>query len=465
MMLAPLQILDQLKLRVVEQLGTLPLRADGASTGMVSLLLALPRAPAGAPQLAGPQFQFLHPQRQELRAGYGCAAQWDAEGSDRLERLGSIAEALRPHWHRSDPDETGLDAFAMLGFAAGAELSPQVEDHLPNAILWIPQVGLCVRDGEAALVLSATLPTTPETLAAQWVAALEQLVPELYRPQTGPLMPAALERDFAEPDFDAWSALIDRALLRIRAGELEKVVLSRRVDVDGPRDFDIGRLLGALSCLFPSCQIINIRRNGKSFVAATPERLLTRNGPTLEVDAVAGTAARAETAERDAELARALAVSDKNLREHRFVIDAVREALADCCEDIVVASEPRLMQLSNAQHLWSPIRAVPRAGINLFQLADRLHPTPATNGHPRERSREWLRRAEPFVRGWYTGAAGFVEPDLTGELWVLLRCARVCGTRAELYAGAGIVDGSDAATEWDETEAKLKAMLTALQYA
>jgi menaquinone-specific isochorismate synthase len=76
-----------------------------------------------------------------------------------------------------------------------------------------------------------------------------------------------------------------------------------------------------------------------------------------------------------------------------------------------------------------------------------------------------LRVAEPFDRGWYTGAAVIVEPDLTGELWVLLRCARVCANRAELYAGGGIVAGSDAVSEWDETEAKLKAMLTALQYA
>lgn len=126
---------------------------------------------------------------------------------------------------------------------------------------------------------------------------------------------------------------------------------------------------------------------------------------------------------------------------------------------------PGVIQLSNAQHLWSPIEAESRPGVHVFDLAERLHPTPATNGHPREPAREWLRVSEPFVRGWYTGAAGIVEPDLSGELWVLLRCARVCADHAELYAGAGIVAGSDPVSEWDETEAKLQAMLTALQYA
>jgi menaquinone-specific isochorismate synthase len=147
------------------------------------------------------------------------------------------------------------------------------------------------------------------------------------------------------------------------------------------------------------------------------------------------------------------------------VIDAIREALASCCVEIDAPAEPRLMQLSNAQHLWSPIRARTDAGVDLFELAERLHPTPATNGQPRHSASAWLQQAEPFERGWYTGAAGTLEPDLSGELWVLLRCARVCGNRAELYAGAGIVAGSDPVTEWDETEAKLRAMLSALQYA
>ena len=469
-MLAPTQILDQLKARLVETLDALPLvdgvnRRGGDDCALVSLILSLPRVPTGAPQLDGRQFQFLHGHGTEIRAGYGCAAEWEAEGSDRLQWLASVADALSGRWHRADPDETGFDAYAMLGFAASAEAAPQVEDHLPNAIFWVPEIGLRVHEGDAALVLSAALPTDHARLRAGWTAALERLVPNLYRPFPNPFMAASLERDFAEPDFGGWSTLVDDALARIADGDLKKVVLSRRLDVTGPRCFDIGRLVGALGCLFPSCQIVNLRRNGKSFVAATPERLLSQRGTRLTVDAIAGTAVRAETAERDAELTLALRNSDKNLREHQFVIDAIAEALSDCCDRIATPAQPQVMQLSNAQHLWSPIEAVPRFGTNVFQLAERLHPTPATNGQPRDRAREWLRIGEPFDRGWYTGAAGIVEPDLTGELWVLLRCARVCANRAELYAGGGIVAGSDAISEWDETEAKLKAMLTALQYA
>ena len=478
-MLDPTQILDHLKARLAETLVTLPIDTETATNAageiaaagevgeaaLVSLLLSLPRLPLGAPQIDGRQFQFLQGHGTSTQAGYGCAAEWEADGPERLDRLADIATRLSPRWHRVDPDETGFDAFAMLGFAASANAAPQIEDHLPNAILWVPEIGLRVHNGAAALVLSAALPTTRAELQSAWTAALERLVPNLYQPSPGPSMPATLQRDFAEPDFGGWSALIDDALAEIANGELEKVVLSRRVDVSGPRCFDVGRLIETLGCLFPSCQIINLRRNGKSFVAATPERLLLRHGDRLTVDAIAGTAPRAESTDRDAELATALLSCDKNLREHRCVIDAIVDALSDCCKDIAVPPRPKVMQLTNAQHLWSRIEAAPRADANVFRLAERLHPTPATNGQPRDLAREWLRVGEPFDRGWYTGAAGIVEPDLSGELWVLLRCARVCGDRAELYAGAGVVSGSDPLSEWDETEAKLQAMLSALRYA
>lgn len=483
-MLAPLQVLDQLKAALTEGVAALPVGCDqgvvhdqgagevaesrpdtGPRQGLVSLVLALPRVPTSLPQLAGPQFQFRHVHRDELRAGYGCAAEWNADGPDRLQRLAAAGRALSACWDRADPDETGLDAFAMLGFAATGDPSPMIEDHLPNALFWVPEVGVRACQGEAALVLSAPRPTTAETLLQRWGDALERLVPALYRPVEGPRMAADLQRDFAEPDQQGWSELVDQALGEIDEGRLQKVVLSRRLDVAGTRCFDVDRLLGALSCLFPSCQVVQLRRNGSSFVAATPERLLSQHGHEIEVDAIAGTAGRDTDSMTDAALGKALCASDKNLREHQFVIDAIREALECCSTGIEAPAQPQLMQLSNAQHLWSPIRARANEAIDIFQLAERLHPTPATNGHPRHSARGWLQVGEPFERGWYTGAAGTLEPDLSGELWVLLRCARVCGSRAELYAGAGIVQGSDPATEWDETEAKLRAMLSALQYA
>ena len=474
-MLDPAHIRGQLDERLAAGVEQLSRRADAhPGPALVSLILRLPRLPSGAPQLSGQQFQLVHAEQGTIRAGYGCALEREACGPERLQRLAAESRDLSTRWQRLDPDRTGLDAFALLGFAAGTDGCPPAEDHMPNSLLWVPEVGLHCVDGRSAIILSAAWPLAAapnsdeaarEMLHRRWHDALDRLVPALYQPIPGPLLPARLRPESVEPDAAVWARMVDSVLAEINAGNLAKVVLSRRLDVTGSRRFDIGRLLGALGCLFPSCQVVNLRRNGASFVAATPERLLSLHDGRLEVDAIAGTAARAETTDRDARLAAALLASEKNLREHRFVVDAIRSALAPCCEGISVPDAPRLMQLNNAQHLWSPIEAAPDAGVDLFQLAERLHPTPATNGDPRQRAREWLAGNEPIRRGWYTGAAGYITPELTGELWVLLRCARVQGERAELYAGAGIIAGSDAETEWDETEAKLGAMLSALQYA
>lgn len=467
-MLAPRAIQQHLEARLAEVLADLPLSHGG---GLQSVLLALPRTPATAPQLAGRQFQFRHAQRGELYAGYGEAAAWQAVGPGRLNTLSSALPSA--DWRRADADTTGFDAFAMLGFAATDTPAPPTAaaptagaaDALPNALLWVPEIGLICHDHAAALVFSTPLPATPARVLARWRHLLRALIPALYEPSPGPRPTARLRRAREEPDAAGWSRLVRDALAQIAAGPVAKVVLSRRLVVQGPREFDVARLLDALGCLFPSCQTVSLRRHGRSFVAATPERLLGLSGDQLRVDAIAGTAGRGESLAEDARLRAGLLGCDKNRREHRFVIDAVRAALADCCDDFRVPATPRVLALSNAQHLWSPIEARSRPGCSLFDLAARLHPTPATNGQPRAAARAWLREAEPFPRGWYTGAAGILRPNGDGELWVLLRCAQVGGAEAELFAGAGIVAGSDPAAEWRETEAKLAAMLSALRYA
>jgi menaquinone-specific isochorismate synthase len=251
----------------------------------------------------------------------------------------------------------------------------------------------------------------------------------------------------------------------IARGRLDKVVLARRLCIGGSRPFDPERLVAALAYLFPSCQVVKLHRDGQTFVAATPERLLAQRGSLVEVDAIAGTAARAAAGAADAALGAALYSSAKDLYEHVLVTKSLCAALAPHSRSLDMPDRPRLLRLNNAQHLWTPIRAELEPGLDVLALADLLHPTPATNGQPRGAARAWLRRAEPQGRGWYTGAAGYLEPDLSGELWVLLRCAEIDGDTALLHAGAGIVAGSDPASEWRETEAKFAAMLTALQFA
>jgi menaquinone-specific isochorismate synthase len=462
-MLAPLDILDQLKARLRETVVS-AVALDGE--GFLSLILAIPPLPGIAPQLTGPQFHFIHAHRNEMRAGYGSAGEWLATGPGRLQSLRAEAKRLAACWQQLDLDETGFTGFAMLGFAArSADTRARTRSRFPNALLWLPEVALHTRSGQGAIVLTTAVPSTGEEVLARWTGRLEQLLPFLGQPMAGPLRPAPLERRSEQPDAQGWQLLVRSALTRIARKDLQKVVIGRRLRLEGSRSFDLSRLMAALTLLFPSCQVINLRRGEVSFVAATPERLLTQRGNRVEVDALAGTAARAPNTAWDAALTEALRSSGKNLHEHRLVVEAVRNALAQCSTRIEAPHQPQVMLLNNAQHLWSPIKAELVPGTDVFALAELLHPTPATNGEPRDEAIAWLRQVDPFERGWYTGAAGVVEPDLTGELWVLLRCAEVVDHRADLYAGAGIVAGSDPSVEWRETEDKLSAMLMALQFA
>ncbi|MBN2885485.1 MAG: isochorismate synthase [Chromatiaceae bacterium] len=458
-MLAPLQLIEQLRARLREALaGEDPAHASG----VLSLTLALPHRLQTAPDLAGPRFQFTHGHRSELRAGYGVAAEWQTSGPRRLEQLRERAHALAADWRQLDPDETGFSSFAMLGFAAAPDPDP---DELPNALLWLPEVALYSHEEQAALVLSAALPERPETLLARWEHWLERLVPLLNQPSVEPLAPTPLQPGESEPDLAGWRALVFSALDAIERDELQKVVLCRRLRLHGAHPFDLGRINAALGYLFPSCQVVNLRRHEATFVAATPERLFTLRGQRVEADAIAGTARRDADAARDAALGEELRRCPKNLHEHQLVVEAVRAALAESCQQLDAPEGPRLLGLNNAQHLRTLLHGTLRAGEDILSLAERLHPTPATNGQPRRAAHRWLRASEPFTRGWYSGAAGILTPDLGGELWVLLRCARIQGAEAELYAGAGIVPGSDPDSEWEETAHKFAAIATALQFA
>ncbi|EXJ15590.1 isochorismate synthase [Imhoffiella purpurea] len=461
-MLQPLKVLEQLKARLREAVAQLPLDRDA---GHASVILELPHGLSHAPDIPGPRFLFAHSHRGDLRAGYGIAGEWRAEGPERLEVLRAKARAVTADWQHLDPDETGFSGFGMLGLAASPAPSQPGDDDLPNAIFWLPELGLASHGGQAALVLTTALPSTLDALLTRWEPLLDRVVPLLEVPAQDPLTPAHLDPGDSTPDQDAWRDLVLSALDEIEQDRVEKLVLWRRLRLQGHRRFDLIRLNAALAYLFPSCQVVNVRLHGASFVAATPERLFTQRRDRVEADALAGTACRAEDADRDAEITRDLQHCEKNLREQRVVADAVSEALTHCCSQVEPPDGPRIMQLNNAQHLWSVIRGQLHPGVDVFRLADLLHPTPATNGQPRQRAHDWLRAHEPLERGWYTGTAGIVEPDLTGELWVLLRCARIDDRVADLFAGAGIVAGSDPIAEWQETGHKLAAMSTALQFA
>ena len=261
---------------------------------------------------------------------------------------------------------------------------------------------------------------------------------------------------------EAYRALVDAALSALGAGDLEKVVVARCVRLDCEGGFSPAGLLDTLRAGYPSCATFAVGSGAASFVGATPERLLRLAGRHVETAALAGSAPRGRSPEEDARLALELVESKKEQAEHAVVVRELREALAPLCRDLRVPEAPGLLRLEGIQHLETPLCGTLDGDAHVLDVAAALHPTSAVAGAPRQAALGWLERNESLERGWYGGAVGFVEPSGGGELAVALRSALLRGTAAHLFAGAGIVAGSRPQAELQETQLKLRALLTPL---
>jgi isochorismate synthase len=250
-----------------------------------------------------------------------------------------------------------------------------------------------------------------------------------------------------------WDALVRRALEAISRGALDKVVLARAIDVEADAPLDPSALLRALESRYPTCRAFLVRGEGGAFLGATPEILCRVDGDRIEADALAGSA-RPEDAQ-------GLLASQKDLREHQWVIDHIVGALSGVAIDVHRADRPDLRELANVVHLHTPIRARLSRGRGIADVAAALHPTPAVGGVPSAAALRFLQDHESLDRGLYDGVVGWVGSG-RAELLVALRSALVRGSHARLFTGAGIVSGSSPDAEWEETGLKARALLDAL---
>jgi len=251
-----------------------------------------------------------------------------------------------------------------------------------------------------------------------------------------------------------WADAVGAALARIEAGKLDKVVLSRQVSMEADTAFQMGEVVRRLRIDQPGCRVFATG----GFVGATPELLVERRGSVVRSRPMAGTVGA--SGDRAVEW---LVGSTKNRREHALVVDAVVTKLQQMCPEPVQASHPYAEPFADLAHIVTDIVGTLHAEApSALELALALHPTPAIAGTPEDEALALIGALETRSRGRYGGSVGWVDADGDGEFAVALRCAELCGNRAVLYAGAGIVAGSTAEDEWQETEAKFAAMRRAL---
>jgi menaquinone-specific isochorismate synthase len=410
--------------------------------------------------------------------GVGAARELRGTGDDRWAEIVDAAHRLVIAGAVIDGAPAPLAALAELGahggarprLLGGAAFAPGAADRAPwigfgDAWFVLPR-WTYVRDGARAHLVLA-VDARDAAHAARWHDELAlhhaAFTARAARPQ-----PALVELQRASAA--QWRDQVVAITDAIAAGTCSKIVAARICTLALAGAVRPADLLAALDHRHAECVRVLIQPPGAgALVAATPERLVRRDGDLVWCDALAGTRSIAAIGDdaagaRDriiAEASAELVASRKDRREHALVVEAIRAALSDGAE-VDAPAEPAVRVLRHVVHLHTPFRARLRAPRHVLELAARLHPTPAVGGTPREIAIDWIRTREPVARGWYAAPVGWFDLDGNGELAVAIRSGVLAGNRAHLWAGAGIVAGSDPDRELAETELKLRAMLGAL---
>ncbi|WP_412705203.1 Isochorismate synthase EntC [Aeromonas rivipollensis] len=261
-----------------------------------------------------------------------------------------------------------------------------------------------------------------------------------------------------------FKASVSSALDAFAQGKLAKVVLSRKLILTLHKPADPERVLARLMAQNPHAFHFSLPLGqGRRLLGASPELLLRVSGGEVFTHPLAGSARRASEPVQDEAVARDLLASRKDQHEHKLVIDEIRRVLTPHCRELAIPQKPTLMSTDTLWHLGTPIAGqLHGSDASVLSLACQLHPTPALCGYPTDLARQFIREQEPFRRALFSGIVGWCDSQGNGEWAVVIRCGVLDGHQVELFAGAGIVAGSDPAMEWAETGTKLGTMLKAL---
>ena len=371
--------------------------------------------------------------------GCGEAARLEVSGPD------ALAEAAA--WWADYTATAGIDdPLGLPGTGPVLFASIAFDPTAGTSVFVVPEVTVGRRDG------------------ISWITTVGNVGPQVPAP---PLEDApALRLRYADGALDpaTWCSAVSAAVERIAAGDLAKVVLARDLLVAADQPLDPRRLLRRLAARFPDCWTFAV----DGLLGATPELLLRRTGRTLSARVLAGTAPRGAGADDD-RLARELLGSAKDRAEHELAVDSLVEALEPFCSSLTAPSEPELLTLANVRHLATDVvgrqrTRGSRGRAGLLELVGAVHPTAAVCGTPTPVAAALIGELEGMDRGRYAGPVGWLDARGDGEFGLALRCAELTGDRgARLFAGCGIVAGSDPAAELAETQAKFAAFQAALE--
>jgi menaquinone-specific isochorismate synthase len=378
-----------------------------------------------------------------LRRGEGIVG-WGVAASIRTRGARRFDDAVA-WWHEVAATAVVRDEIGVPGSGLVCLGSFAFADEPGDSLLVVPHV-VVGRRGDRAWV---TVVGDDELSAAPPIA-----------PQPAPRAPGEVVFTDGDVDGAAWEAIVARAVARINAGELEKVVMARDLVATTDEPLDVRWPLRRLGETYGMCWTFHV----DGLFGATPELLVRRERGLVTSRVLAGTIRRTGDDERDLALAATLARSSKDLEEHEYAVRSVAEALAPHCTSMNVPEAPFVLHLPNVMHLATDVAGVvpDTDSSTVLELAAALHPSAAVGGTPTKVAVEMIREIEGMDRGRYAGPVGWMGANGDGEFGIALRSAEYAGTRVRLFAGCGIVADSDPEAELAEAQAKFVPVRDAL---
>jgi salicylate biosynthesis isochorismate synthase len=380
--------------------------------------------------------------------GLGVAAQYRSAGMNRNPALTWVQGLQKRVSRRKD---LGLLRILCGCAFSKASVGRGAWKRFAGLRLVLPRWTYVVDGAQASLILAVDRLEGSRPDSKSWSLELERLWAGLQSPP--PAMSVPSEPSLEQLSLGRWGSMIEEALGAIRSRRLEKVVLARAALAGTETSWDPACVLDRLTRA-RGCTAFAFREGDATFLGATPERLVARRGRQVLTDALAGTSSLGDAL---VELG-----GPKNLHEHDVVVHEIIRRLQAVSTE--VRRGPRLVRrrLHDLVHLLTPIEARLAGDTHVLELALRLHPTPAVSGFPVARAARFIESHEPAPRGWYGGFIGWFDASGQGECSVAIRSGLLRGRRAHLFAGAGIVRGSTAREEYEETALKQRPFLRAL---
>jgi menaquinone-specific isochorismate synthase len=259
------------------------------------------------------------------------------------------------------------------------------------------------------------------------------------------------------PEKKEWDNIVKDSLKLIHQNIVSKIVLSRKFvakykkNICGEDIFDeIKDETGT-----ESYNIFFQFSSYQTFVCFTPETLFSLNKDRLKLDALAGTTSRAKDAFQDNELGIKLLTNKKEIQEHRYVTNFIKDKMESIVDEVEYSKKEELLKLGHVQHIHSVLEGRLKKDTHFIDLFATFHPTPAVGGTPRTKALELIKELEPYTRGFYAAPVGYFSQEKS-EFAVGIRSALIHNEKMHVYGGCGIVDGSLPDLEWQETKNKMK---------